>query len=280
MTFVICKQDITPTERESQVPSALRDEMLKTGHEDWLSALDTCGINTKTIECCVCGDYRHPVQFHCKLRLCPDCTRKKAHEIREKFLPHLQELKHLKLITLTIKNTATIEEGIQKIRNGLKRLRQRKDIKSRLFGGVYSIETTVGRDGKFHVHCHLLVSMFFISQERLSDIWKDITGDPIVDIRKVIGGARRALRYVTEYLTKGLAHLLDKWEPAQVIEYLEATIKARLIAGIGKLYGVVIPREKLKCPHCGESIFRLSDLNGHIVFDSLELLRRRAWDSS
>lgn len=277
----IVNQDFKPSPAKNQVPLPLREEMIRTEHQDWLDALDTCGQNTKTLECCVCEDFHYPVRFHCKLKLCPDCTRRKAKEIREKFLPHLQELRNLKLITLTLKNTSTVQEGIELIRKSLKRFRQRKEIRARLIGGVYAIETTIGRDGNFHVHAHLLVSFYFISQERLSKIWAECNGgSPVVDIRKVKGGAKKALVYVTSYLSKGLAHLLDSWEPEKVIEYLEATIKNRLIAGIGVLYDVKLPREKLRCPHCGESMFKICNHLGQLLFDAVALLQRRAWNSS
>lgn len=50
-------------------------------------------------------------------------------------------------------------------------------------------------------HAHMLLRAPFIPQARLSSIWADLTGAPIVDIRPVRTQGQ-AVAYVSKYLTK------------------------------------------------------------------------------
>lgn len=270
----MAKGNVTRRARVMQIVEALECQ----GQEDWSRALLQCGGVVKVMECGVCGKFRHPVVYHCKLKICYECAKRKARELRRKYLPILQQLHDLKFLTLTIRNSPDLVGSIEKIRKAFRRLRQRKEIKARLIGGLYAIEVTIGRDGLWHVHLHAVVSMRYIPQERLSQIWEEITGDPIVDVRKV-NSPKKALRYITEYLSKGVSHMLDKWPLPRLVEFLVATVKYRFIQAIGGLYGVVGPRPPLKCPHCGESIFVIYDAHGHVLFNMVGYILRTAYDT-
>lgn len=274
-------KDINPTEGKNQDPP-LYQELCNSGHEDWAISLSNCGLVHRTLTCAICGDaFQKPIRYRCKLKLCERCAKRKAKQIRKKFLPALQEMRHLKLLTLTIKNTKTIEEGFEKLRSSLRKLRQRKDFKWRFKGGLYALEVTYNKNTEtFHCHAHLLVSLFWISQERLSRVWAECNGgDPVVDIR-AIRNVKKALAYVTSYISKGVSQMLDQWPLEKLIHFMETTIKCRMIHSIGALHGLVFPKRKLVCPFCNESIFIFRDRFGNLVFDQLESLQRRAFDSS
>jgi len=53
-------------------------------------------------------------------------------------------------------------------------------------------------------HAHLLVRSTYIPQHVLSAWWTELTGNPVVDVRRA-GGPWGAARYVSKYLTKSLA---------------------------------------------------------------------------
>jgi hypothetical protein len=63
-------------------------------------------------------------------------------------------------------------------------------------------ELKIGRDGLWHVHCHIIAEGEYLPQAELSSEWHAVTGDsPVVDVRDV-ADADVAAGYVAKYGSK------------------------------------------------------------------------------
>lgn len=102
----------------------------------------------------------------------------------------------------------------------------------------------------WHVHIHALIDSGWISQKALSDAWREVTKGRgyIVDIRKADEGS---LDEVVKYLTKGTDFLND----GQLVkEFLDATVRLRMLSTFGYFYGFAFDEEAIEfppCPVCG-----------------------------
>jgi len=74
--------------------------------------------------------------------------------------------------------------------------------------GPFEAATFLERHKSGFPHWHALVRSGFLPQSELSDIWKRISGSPIVDIRR-IKQHQVAARYVSKYVVKQLTDLLN-----------------------------------------------------------------------
>jgi hypothetical protein len=72
-------------------------------------------------------------------------------------------------------------------------------------GGAAFLEVKIAKDGRtWHPHIHIIAEGGFLNQSRLSDKWKEITGDSwIVDVRYVRDRGE-VIRYVAKYASKPL----------------------------------------------------------------------------
>lgn len=121
-------------------------------------------------------------------------------------------------------------------------------------GGVYGIDilqTEENEDGTYNVHIHAICEMPYIPQAALSSVWEDLTGAPVVDVRRIEEGgefdSESALAEVLGYVTKPpeFESLEDE------VEYLTALKGARMIQPFGSLHGNT-PRVRglLRCSTC------------------------------
>ncbi|WP_273838762.1 hypothetical protein, partial [Halococcus sp. PRR34] len=121
-------------------------------------------------------------------------------------------------------------------------------------GGVYGIDilqTGENEDGSFNVHIHAICEMPYIPQAALSSVWADLTGAPVVDVRRIEKrgdyDAESALSEVLGYVTKP-----PEFETVEEqVEYLVALKGSRLIQPFGSLHGNT-PRVHglLRCSDC------------------------------
>jgi hypothetical protein len=52
-------------------------------------------------------------------------------------------------------------------------------------GGLYGVDIKQVGPMEWNVHAHVLVDAAYIPQAALSSLWEDITGDPVVDVRRI-----------------------------------------------------------------------------------------------
>jgi hypothetical protein len=74
-------------------------------------------------------------------------------------------------------------------------------------GGLYGVDVKQKGPFEYDVHAHVLVDSAFIPQAALSSLWEDITGDPVVDVRRIYDRSSResvaeALEETVGYATK------------------------------------------------------------------------------
>jgi hypothetical protein len=205
-----------------------------------------------------------PLIFRCNYRICDYCSKRRSYRLHDKYITFLRSRKvarslyarGLRLLTLTIKNTKTIEEGIDKLYESLRDFRRLKYIKERLEGGLGVIEVTKGKDGLSHVHMHLIIESKYLDMKshkkkggdsQLVKSWKKATGDSgILDVRR-IESLSGALGYVLKYITKGTKGLSE--EEAAI--FFKAISKHRILFTFGTFYGIKFQKIKCKCRDCG-----------------------------
>jgi hypothetical protein len=121
-------------------------------------------------------------------------------------------------------------------------------------GGVYGIDilqTEENEDGTYNVHIHAICEMPYIPQAALSSVWEDLTGAPVVDVRRIEKrgdfDAESALAEVIGYVTEP-----PEFESIEdEVEYLTTLKGARLVQPFGLLHGNT-PRVSglLRCSAC------------------------------
>ena len=191
--------------------------------------------------------------------LCPFCAAIRASKALQKYTERIDQVmrenKKLKpvLITLTVKNGEDLKERSDHLMKSFRKLldRRRDWMKKgrgfnefcKIDGALYSHEMTYNKEtNEWHPHLHMFALLDkWIDQERLSEIWHEITGDSyIVDVRKVRKskdlGISEAVAEVCKYALKFGDLTVEKtWEAFRALKGL------RLTGSIGSLWGVKIP---------------------------------------
>ena len=225
--------------------------LFKSSMEREASKFAGCGVYQIHLRCSHNENHLLHVPYRCDLRICPECARRYAAKIWQRYKHPLDELarrgfekrKTLKLLTLTKK------KGRGKPTSELIRDLMKKAgviIRKHFDGGLAVIE--MGHDFNIHVHCVVYGS--YVLQKDLSQEWLDITGDsPIVDIRRVKGHSG-VLNYILKYISKPC----NFDHPEDYAIYLKAITRSRRVHSFGVLYGLKDGKDTRKrkgCPKCG-----------------------------
>lgn len=114
-------------------------------------------------------------------------------------------------------------------------------------GGVYGIDIKQAEDGMYNVHIHAICDMPYIPQAALSSVWEDLTGAPVVDVRRIDErgdfDSETALSEVIGYVTKP-----PEFESIEdEVEYLTALKGSRLVQPFGSMHGNTPPVTGLLC---------------------------------
>jgi hypothetical protein len=121
-----------------------------------------------------------------------------------------------------------------------------------LRGGVYGVDAKQGEDGLVNVHAHVLVDCPYIPQAALASVWDDLTGAPVVDVRRVEERGE-ASRETALMETVGYAAKPPEYETLDAaVEYAQALKGAKLIQPFGSVHGNVPALSgELLCAGCG-----------------------------
>jgi len=201
--------------------------------------------------CSNCG-YSYQSYMRCGDRCCPECRQRDYFRLLGSYKAFLASKTRLRLITLTLKGRADIlpRSRVIRLRRCFKKLLLKNYYKTRLIGGLYSIEAKKKLTG-WNIHIHILSEGRFIEQKKLSRDWFAITGDSyIVDIRDAWSGVG-GLKYILKYLTKSPETLGCN------AEYNYAFKGTRLVSPFGTWYKkiVLLEKEPKICPKCGCKIW-------------------------
>jgi plasmid rolling circle replication initiator protein Rep len=166
--------------------------------------------------------------YFCKFRLCPICNWRRSlkmfaqvSEITNYLMLKKPSVRFI-FLTLTIKNpigeelSETIDlllDKVQFIYNKSRTIKELKDFKKYLVGGLRALEITYKKeDDTYHPHIHLLLavepeyfSRNYISQKKFTEIWQKIIGidyTPIVDVRKIHNATANTVAEVSKYPIK------------------------------------------------------------------------------
>lgn len=239
---MILSNKLTLTEPNEGVKSSGLSALLDT-----LETSDISKHNFLTFYCSNCG-YSFPVYMRCGDRTCPDCRSRDYFRLLGSYRAFLASKSRLRLITLTMRGRLGFlpKNRVVRLRRAFKKLLKKSYYRSRLVGGLYSIEAKKKLNG-WNIHMHILAEGSFIEQKKLSRDWLQITGDSfIVDIRDAYSGLG-GLKYILKYLTKSPDTLGCN------DEYNQAFKGARLVSGFGTWYKKILLLEKEAkiCPVCG-----------------------------
>ena len=208
------------------------------------------------------GNRKLDQSFFCKFRLCPVCNWRRSLKM---FAQVSQITNHIMIdkpsvrfifLTLTIENpiatelTKTIDlllEKVQFIYNKSRQIKELKDFKNNLIGGLRALEITYNKnDDTYHPHLHLLLavepeyfSRGYISQKKFTEIWQKILGvdyTPIVDVRKIHNATANTIAEVSKYPVKSFELQQLKHDKAmEVIFYLmNSSYNRRFISFFGE----------------------------------------------
>jgi hypothetical protein len=132
----------------------------------------------------------------CGDRTCVECRKKDFYRLLRSYRPYVATLQdhQLKLVTLTLKNTAYLEGTVDRLRKAWKKLLRRGPYRTLWHGGAYAIEC-VNKGRGWHVHLHALVEGGYIAQEQLVQDWLALrlvtplscTWKPVVRLREACG---------------------------------------------------------------------------------------------
>ena len=241
-------------------------KLFKDGAYLW--KYQNCSELFAVIECTNCG-HRKAIFTGCGLRICPECSKRRARRLFRRYLRIFRSLLSsrkciLSLLTLTVKNCSTILEGLEKLKKGWEKFRRRKYFANRAYGGIFVIEVKLGRDGRYNLHAHILLLHRWFGVPKLQEVkhltiperlkytkgirtWRDLLkpqrglGQIVLSIlwENIVGdyvvdirrvrSLKKGLGYVIKYLLKP-----PKFpEPEHYVEFLEAFWKQPVLIPFG-----------------------------------------------
>jgi hypothetical protein len=122
-------------------------------------------------------------------------------------------------------------------------------------GGIYAMDIVAkpAEDGAgYNVHLHAVVDMVYVPQAALSAVWEDITGAPVVDVRRIYDRSEEGIQSALME-TVGYALKEPEFETTEAeVEYQLAMSDRRLVNPFGDLHGNIPDQvSHLKCSNCG-----------------------------
>lgn len=236
--------------------------------------LNCCNISHE-LYCSNCMDVKK-VPYHCGLRFCEFCSKKRFFMLRDKYKDFVEKQHRLKFITLTY---GIVKEFNADILTDCRK-KANKLLKDRYNGGLYAFELKKKENGVY-VHLHALVVGKYHKQKELSEQWEKITGKSIVDIRevrrdnktKINGSYVNAIHYILKYITK----MDDTFNTSDKIKLYHSLYKKRFVQSFGSFYNVKTDKNDdfLYCD-CGykyeffSNSPRLDEFSSHLFLWSLK----------
>jgi hypothetical protein len=243
-------------------------EFLYCGDPDTWHAVKVCPTNP--------AHHAKAVMFSCHLRVCPECARRDAARLINRYKPHIEEVvrqgpRHWKLrhITLTTKFSLHAQDAKQKLRDARKMVNVLLD---RLLGPSWNktgqgvlIGAEYGPSGRL-LHFHVLHYGPFQAQEKISEIWEELSGFPVVWVTKV--SLEEGLREIVKYVSK-----LSEMSAANTARLHEVIKGTRRVWSRGSFYRIIATETPQCCKVCGAQIEKWSVSQWKAHVKSLNLIR-------
>jgi hypothetical protein len=269
-----------------------------------VARLERVGVEdaSRLKQCCsafrvlTCGTHtlRSYPTFRCKKPFCPDCAAERATRLGNQTDAKIREVMkttkgRLCFLTLTMKNAATLDGGLVRLKKSFANFKRKKVFKKHIKGYFGAFEYTFNpKTNDFHIHLHLIVLRGkFWNQSDISDTWREVTGDSfIVDIRE-IKDIHKGVKEVCKYPMKPadlMAMPDDKF--LEVVKMKKGT---RMFTSGGCFYNVKLDdddddadnifsqfadlTEGDACPFCKEELFDVFvDRQQHIGLHELNAM--------
>lgn len=107
-----------------------------------------------------------------------------------------------------------------------------------------------------YLHTHAMVYGPYVPKEVLSESWRRLTGNIVIDVREVKGSARNVALELCKYIMKPFKYdkTRDGWTLA--VKFLKAFKRVRRVHNYGIFYAVkdLSKKSKLVCPYCGSTV--------------------------
>lgn len=253
-----------------------------------VAAFEFCGQDA-SVECRLIGIHNTPEyrirSTKCHDRFCVPCAKERSNRVRDALAVHMYKRTNMSLITLTLKHqVGDLTIILDRITRCFRALRTKKVWSSAVQGGCAIIETKVSTDDTaWNVHYHVLAETKYIRTGELAAAWLAITGDShVVDIRRVQAHSG-AIKYVTNYVTKGGDHSIVM-SPKHLTQAIVAFTGRRLITTFGTWRGLQLmekvdehdePTLRTEWRSCGtlDDLFRRA-IGGDI--EAITILRKLA----
>lgn len=147
---------------------------------------------------------------YCHDRFCQACGHTRAGRLQVALAARVPTARCLHVV-LTLRSTdAPLKDQLDRLYKCGSKLRSRKWWKSRVAGGMASLELTRNAStGQWHPHLHCLVHADWLTQSALADEWQKVTGDSRVVHVSLVENSVAAIREVTKYVTKPVHRSID-----------------------------------------------------------------------
>lgn len=165
----------------------------------------------------------------CRNRWCLPCAQARSHRIQVNLQHHLQR-RTVRMLTLTLRHSATPLRGqLDRLYKCFRTLRQTTFWRQHVTGGCAVLEITHGwHSPEWHPHLHCLVEGKYIPHGRLSDLWRQVTGDSFIVHVTAVASTEEAAKYVAKYLRKPVDRSI-LYKPDPLAELIAATKGRRLV---------------------------------------------------
>lgn len=282
----MCEHDHTPpgyTPRddiENDWRFRVHLELIRHGHNKAAFEFLHCeDVDTwHAVKVCPTNPAHHSkaVMFSCHLRICPECARRDAARLVNRYKPHIEQVvrdgpRHWKLrhITVTTKYSLHAKDAKQQLRRARKLVNTFLD---KLLGpnwyksgqGVL-VGAEYGPDGHL-LHFHILHYGPFQEQKKVSEIWEALTGFPIVWVTKV--NVETGLREIVKYVSK-----LSEMSAANAARLHEVIKGTRRVWSRGSFFRILAVDAPQLCKVCGTPIVKWSVSQWRAKMKRLNLIR-------
>lgn len=211
------------------------------------------------------GPDRHKLfsPSYCDLRFCPRCAPRQYARLIEKYTLALKFISksprrgfRVRELTLTSRNTGSLTSAqILKFNRDAKRALKVLMAGVRGWGALLCDE--VGFNNT-NLHAHILFFGPFITQERLAQVWEEVSGNSVVYITKTHASGSKALRHLLKYVSKPPAS-----DPELIAKLEVAFHGRRRVHAMGIFYNFAgsdpdhTHSEWTDCPICGAKLTRV-----------------------
>ena len=215
------------------------------------------------------GEAKHEFfsPLYCDLRFCPRCGPRQYARLVAKYSPVLTHVQThskrgylLRELTFTSKNTGSlISEQIRRFNEDVKKTLEKLMRNVKDWGAIWCDE--VGFDNT-NLHAHVLFYGPYIEQERLAEVWRQVSGFEVVYIRKAHASGILALRHLLKYVSKPPSR------NPETIGLLEVAFHdRRRVHAVRVFYNFAgadpdnLESKWDKCPECGAPLSRLPGIH-------------------